>query len=101
MKTHHARPFLALSLLAMLTAAYGEQRETPVPIDTQKVPPYLAERVKEKAQQGPTALRRFLNNTRTTNDLYFWDLVKESPPTSQARKDSPKQVVAEKEARKD
>ena len=49
------------------------------------MPPHVAAKVKEKAAQGPTALRRYVDTTRMVNALDFRSILREEASPTMAR----------------
>ena len=61
MKTNLTRTLLAAATLAVAGSALAEQ---PVRVRTDGLPTHMRERIEAAAQEGPTALRQYLQRTR-------------------------------------
>jgi len=57
----------ALSVAA--TSAVAQEAETPVAVNIEGMPDHLRARIEEKAQQGVTELRRYLDSTKHIHGL--------------------------------
>jgi hypothetical protein len=80
--------------LAASGTAWAQEPEAPVSVNVEGLPAHVAKQVKEKAAQGPTALRRYINNTRMVNELHYWSVVKTEAPVVAAQEQQPQQVAA-------
>ena len=67
---------LAIATLAFAGATLAQEAEPPVAVKTDGLPIHVAAKVQQKAQEGVTALRRYITNTRMVNELYIYSLVK-------------------------
>ena len=57
--------------------------------------------LKEKAKQGSTELRRFVNRTRMIHELHYGSLVQEELPAAIAKKDEDSKMAARQERPRD
>lgn len=84
---------LAAAALAFTGSVFA-QDEQPVTVNTDGLSATLAEKVKEKAQQGPTELRRFVERTRMIYGMHYGSIVEENTPSAIARSDKAEKVAA-------
>jgi len=100
MNTNLIRTFVA-SLLVVSASAVAQQAEPPVAVKTDGLPDHVRARIEAKAQEGPTALIRYINSTRHLHNLRVEEIVlseaeaatlakKPSEPTKMAEKDNAK-----------
>jgi hypothetical protein len=68
---------MAVSFLVSFAGAAFAQHEPPVAVKTGGMPTHVAAKVKEKAAEGTTALRRYVNSTRMVNQLDFRSIIQE------------------------
>ncbi len=59
-------------------AALAQENEPPVAVNTDGMAPHVAEKVKEKAAEGATALRRYIYITRSQHQLDMRTIVREA-----------------------
>ena len=76
MNANFSKQIVAMFLVSFAGAAYAQQPESSVAVKTDGMPPHVAAKVSEKAAQGATALRRYVNNTRLVNGLHFASIVR-------------------------
>ena len=68
--------FAAAALFA--GAAFAQENEPPVAVNTDGMALHVAAKVKEKAAQGATALRRYIYITRAQHGLDMRTIVREA-----------------------
>ena len=69
---------VAVAAAALLFAGQAVARtDSPVPVNLKGLAPHVAKRVAEKAREGSTALRRYLERTRMIHGLHWSDVVRE------------------------
>ena len=68
---------LVLALLVSFAGVAKAQQEAPVAVKTDGLPMNVAAKVKEKAAEGTSALRRYVNNTRMVNQLDFRSIIQD------------------------
>jgi hypothetical protein len=90
---------LAVATLVVAPSAFAQEAEKPVAVNTVGLPDHLKARIEEKAQEGPTALIRYINNTRHIHNLRVEMIVlpEGTAPAQSVSKESEK--VAERPAR--
>jgi hypothetical protein len=100
MNTNLTRTILAAALFAIAPIASAQDAERPVAVKTDGLPDHLRARIEEKAQQGPTALIRYVNSTRHIHNLRVEMIVKpdDGAPIAKITKESPK--MADRDAGK-
>lgn len=76
MQTHFVKQAAAMFLFSLAGAAYAQQPEPAVAVKTEGMPPHVAAKVKEKAAQGTSALRRYVSDTRMVNGLHLASIVR-------------------------
>ena len=76
MKTNLMKQLLAAATLVFATSAFAQDAEKPVNVNTDGLPDHLNARIQEKAQQGRTALIRYVNSTRHIHNLRVEMIVK-------------------------
>ena len=96
MNTNFTRTILAAALIAVASSAAAQEGEKPVSVKTDGLPDHVRVRIEEKAQQGPTALIRYVNSTRHIHNLRVEMIVRpdDGTPLAKVSKDSSK--VAER-----
>jgi hypothetical protein len=72
MKRYTLRCLLAAAALVASQAGFAQQREQPVKVYVDGLPSHVAEQVKKHAEEGETALKKYLERTRTLHRL-TWD----------------------------
>jgi len=103
MSNNITKHLVVMFLVSFAGAAHAEREtEPPVAVKTEGLPIHVARKVKEKAAEGVTALRRYVNNTRMVNGLEIRSIVREqaSPDMALNAKAEPAvQVAASSERR--
>jgi hypothetical protein len=88
-------PAAFLFLLSCTGAAWAQQGdEPPVSVRTEGLPPHVAARVSEKAEQGITALRQYVWISRGVNQLDLHSLLRTEEPARVASAEEPPTVTA-------
>jgi hypothetical protein len=98
MNVKNRKTLLAVAALALSSTVWAQQPEQPVRVKVDGLPPHIANEVKEKAQQGPTELRRYIERTRMIHELNYNSLVLEEPSAALAKKDSDAKMASSKPA---
>ena len=62
LKSNHC--LLATAAFVITGSVFAQEPEQPVNVDVEGLPSHVAGKVQDKAKQGPTELRRFVNRTR-------------------------------------
>jgi hypothetical protein len=93
MNSNISKHLLAAAAFAITGSVCAQQPEQPVKVNIDGLPPHVSNQVKEKASQGPTELRRFVNRTRMIHELNYNSLVQEDSPTAIAKKDETKMAA--------
>jgi hypothetical protein len=99
MKTNTTRLILATAAFAAFSAA-AEHAEKPVAVNTQGMPDHLKARIEKEAQQGPTALRRYLDSTRHIHNIRMESIVVPDERTPMVKEKEPSKVADRTEAPK-
>jgi hypothetical protein len=86
MKTNFTKSVLAAALFATALSAAAQEAEPPVAVITDGLPDHVRVRVEEKAQQGHTALRRYIYSTRHIHNLRIEMIVKPDDGTTTVAK---------------
>jgi hypothetical protein len=89
MKSNTTRRIVVAALFVFSSAAFAQEAEPPVAVKTDGLPPQLKERIEQKAQQGQSALIRYLNNTRHIHQLRVEDVVRREQPQAVAKPKAP------------
>jgi hypothetical protein len=102
MKTNFTKSVLVAVLFATALSAAAQEAEPPITVITEGLPDHVRARVEEKAQQGHTALRRYLQSTRHIHNLRMEVIVKPDDGAATVAKVSkePAKVADREEARK-
>jgi hypothetical protein len=91
---NNATPYaIALSCLAFAGAVCAQQAEAPVAVNTDGMPHSLRARLEAKAQEGPTAVIRFINRTRNIHQLRAQDVIRPDRPEASASRESARSEV--------
>ena len=85
MKTSLTKHLFAAATLALATSAFAQDAGKPVSVITDGLPDHLKARIQEKAQQGATALIRYVNGTRHIHNLRVEMIVKPDDPSTVAK----------------
>jgi hypothetical protein len=96
MKTNLTKHLLAAATLVFATSALAQDAEKPVNVITDGLSPQLKARIQEKAQQGPTALIRYVNGTRHIHNLRVEMIVKPDDAATVAKVTKEPSKVAER-----
>jgi hypothetical protein len=64
MNTNVTRIILTAASIIVAGSVAAQQPEAPVRITTEGLPTHMRDRLEQKAQEGPTALIRYVNRTR-------------------------------------
>ena len=99
MKTN-TKLFIAAASRVVATSAVAQEAEKPVRVKTDGMPEYLKVRIEAAAQQGPTALRRYLDSTRHIHNIRMESIVKEEPRTTMVKQGEPAKLADRSEAKK-
>ena len=99
MKTNNAKHIVAIALFAFAGVAFA-QAEPPVRVKTDGLPLQVKQRIEEKAQQGQTALIRYLNNTRYIHQLRVEEVVISEPPAAMAKSSEATKIAKKEEPAK-
>lgn len=103
MTTNFTKHLIAMFLVSFAGAAMAQQdAEPPVAVKTEGLPLHVAAKVKEKAAEGVTSLRRYVTSTRMVNGLDIRSIVREeASPTMalNAKAEQPVQVAAKDQRR--
>lgn len=89
-------------LISLAGAANAQQPEPAVAVRSDGLPPRVAAKVREKAAEGPTALRRYVELTRMVSALDFRSLLRESSSSNlatNAKAEEPVRVAVERRER--
>ena len=101
MNTNLIRTIVAASLFAFSASAAAQQTEPPVAVKTDGLPEHLRARIEAKAQEGPTALIRYVNSTRHLHNLRVEEIVvSDADAAKMVKKPSEPTKVAEKDGAK-
>jgi hypothetical protein len=97
MKTNLTKHLLAAATLVLATSAFAQDAEKPVNVNTDGLPDHLKARLQEKAQQGPTALIRYVNSTRQIHNLRVEMIVKpdDAAVVAKVSKEQPTKLAAD------
>lgn len=101
MNSKFSKHLLAASALVITGSVCAQQPEQPVSVNVERLPSFVANQVKEKAKQGPTELRLFVNRTRMIYELHYGSLVRDESPTPIAKKDEGAKMAARQERPRD
>jgi hypothetical protein len=85
MKTNLTKHLLAAAILVLATSAFAQDAEKPINVSTDGLPDHVKARILEKAQQGPTALIRYVNSTRHIHNLRVEMIVKPDDAATMAK----------------
>lgn len=85
MNTKLTKQLVAMFLVSLAGTTHADQTEPAVAVKTEGMPPHVAEKVREKAAQGSTALRRYVDSTRMINALDFRSILREEASPGMAR----------------
>ena len=69
MNTNLIRTLIAASFFAAAAPVLAQEAEKPVAVKTDGLPGHVRARIEAKAQEGPTALIRYINSTRHIHNL--------------------------------
>ena len=75
----------------------AQEPRQPVSVNVDGLPPHVANQVKEKAKQGSTELRRFVNRTRMIHELNYGSIVQDDSQAAIAKKDAETKMAARPE----
>jgi len=75
MKANRISSLVCAIGISFAGAALAQETEPPVAVNTDGMPLHVAARVKQKAAQGITALRRYVWITRAINELDLRSIV--------------------------
>lgn len=81
MNTNFTKSIVIMTLVCFAGVAHAQQqreeRELPVAVKTDGMPSFMAEKVKEKAAQGSTELRRYVDRTRMVHSIDFRSILRD------------------------
>ena len=77
MDTFFFRTALVVFFVLLAGACRASQPEPPVAVKTDGLPPHVAEKVRDRAAQGITPLRRYVTSTRMVNELDLRSIIRE------------------------
>lgn len=79
MNANFTKSIVVMTLVCFAGGAHAQQprEESPVAVRTDGMPPFIAEKVKEKAAQGSTELRRYVDRTRMVHSIDFRSILRE------------------------
>lgn len=81
MNANFTKSIVVMTLVCFAGVAHAqqqrEQQEPPVAVKTDGMPPFMAGKVKEKAAQGATELRRYVDRTRMVHSIDFRSILRE------------------------
>ena len=86
------RILAAAATFASLGALASETRQ-PVALKEQSLPLHVQQALKDKAAQGPVALRQYIQRTRMIYNLSMATVVRDDAPTVAARKEGTQVAV--------
>jgi hypothetical protein len=81
MRTNLRQPLFAIVLFACFAAA-AQEPEAPVRVNVEGLPAHVRERILDKAQQGATALIRYLHRTEAVHQLRPQFVIRQSEPAA-------------------
>jgi len=81
MKLNLRLPLFAIALFGCFAAA-AQEPEAPVRVNVEGLPAHVRERILEKAEQGATALIRYLHRTEAVHQLRPQFVIRQSEPAA-------------------
>ena len=81
MNTTCSKQIFAMILTSYAGASFAAGDEQPLVVKTDGLPVHVAQKVKEKAAEGATSLRRYIYITRSMHQLDMRSVVREEPTT--------------------
>ena len=101
MNIRPTKHLLAAAAFAITGSVCAQEPEQAVKVNVDGLAPNVANQIREKAKQGPTELRLYLNRTRMIHQVDFGSIAQEQSPSAIARKDADAKMAARQdEARK-
>jgi hypothetical protein len=74
---NHTKQMLAMILISYAGSSFAAGDEQPLTVKTEGLPAHVAEKVRQKAADGATSLRRYVYITRSMHGLDMRSLVRE------------------------
>lgn len=79
MNANFSKLIVVMMLVSFAGASYAREPEPAVAVQTGGMPPHVAEKVKERAAEGVTPLRRYVWITRSMHGLDLRSIVRAEP----------------------
>ena len=93
---NHSKQIFAMILFSYAGATYAAGDEAPVAVKTDGLPEHVAQKVREKAAEGATELRRYVWITRGMHGLDMRSLVVAESQQAIARDEKPAPTMVAK-----
>ena len=81
MNANFTKSIVVMTLVCFAGVAHAQQQpseqEPPVAVKTEGMPSFMADKLKEKAAQGSTELRRYIDRTRMVHSIDFRSILRE------------------------
>ena len=94
MNSKSSKHLIAAAAFVITGSVCAQESEQSVNVIVDNPPPHVANQVKEKAKQGSTELRRFVNRTRMIHELDYGSIVLDDSPTAIANREADAKVAA-------
>lgn len=92
----HSQQIFATILISYTGVTFAAGDEQPLVVKTDGLPPHVAAKVKDKAGEGATSLRRYVYITRSMHNLDMRSLVRNEAATEIAAAPKAEKVAAAK-----
>ena len=93
MKIKPSKALLAAVAFAISGSVCAQEIEQPVNVNVDGLPAHVAARVKEKAKQGPTELRLYLDRTRAVHQLHYGSIAREDSLEAIAKRETDARIA--------
>jgi len=93
---NHSNQIFAMILISYAGVSFGAGEEQALAVKTDGLPLHVAVKVKDKASEGVTSLRRYVYITRSMHNLDMRSLVRDKPGTEIAAASKLERIAAAK-----
>jgi hypothetical protein len=98
MKTNLTKHLVTAAAFAFSGSVCAQESGQPVAVKVDGLPRHVAERVQEKARQGPAALRQYVQRTRMIHELHYGSLIRSEVPAALAKAERPEHIAGSRTA---